>query len=111
MDVQMPELSGIEATRRTVNEQPQIGVLVLTMFDDDQSIFAAMRAGARGYLLKDADENDLLRALRAVADGEAIFGPVSPSGSSSSSPLARARQAATSPRARSRNSPIASARS
>lgn len=75
MDLQMPELSGVEATRRIVAEQPATGVLVLTMFDDDQSVFAAMRAGARGYLLKDADEDDLLRAIRAVADGEAIFGP------------------------------------
>ena len=52
MDLQMPQLSAVEATRRIVTEQPEAGVLVLTMFDDDQSVFAAMRAGARGYLLK-----------------------------------------------------------
>jgi DNA-binding NarL/FixJ family response regulator len=75
MDLQLPDGSGIEATRSIVSELPGTGVLVLTMFDDDDSVFAAMRAGARGYLLKGADRDEIVRALRAVADGEAIFGP------------------------------------
>jgi DNA-binding NarL/FixJ family response regulator len=75
MDLKMPGLNGIEATRRIVARSPHIGVLVLTMFDDDDSVFAAMRAGARGYLLKGALKADTLRAIRAVASGEAIFGP------------------------------------
>jgi DNA-binding NarL/FixJ family response regulator len=73
MDIKMPELNGIEATRRLVADSPQIGVLVLTMFDDDDSVFAAMRAGARGYLLKDALLDEVLRAITAVSRGEAIF--------------------------------------
>jgi DNA-binding NarL/FixJ family response regulator len=75
MDLHMPELNGIEATRRLVQTQPSVAVLVVTMFDDDDSVFAAMRAGARGYLLKDADQGEIIRAVRAVASGEAIFGP------------------------------------
>jgi DNA-binding NarL/FixJ family response regulator len=75
MDIQMPELNGIEATRQIVSRSPHIGVLVLTMFEDDDSVFAAMRAGARGYLLKGAGANDIARAIRAVGSGEAIFGP------------------------------------
>jgi DNA-binding NarL/FixJ family response regulator len=75
MDLQMPELNGIEATARIVAESPHIGVLVLTMFEDDDSVFAAMRAGARGYLLKGADQAEIVRAIRAVGSGEAIFGP------------------------------------
>jgi DNA-binding NarL/FixJ family response regulator len=75
MDLRMPELNGIEATRRIVDAQPQIGILVLTMFEDDDSVFAAMRAGARGYLLKGSEQDEVLRAIRAVASGEAIFGP------------------------------------
>ena len=74
MDLKMPGASGIEATRRIVRENPRIGVLVLTMFDDD-SVFAAMRAGARGYLLKDARLEDVVRAIDAVGRGEAIFSP------------------------------------
>ena len=74
MDLKMPGASGIEATRRIVRESPRIGVLVLTMFDDD-SVFAAMRAGARGYLLKDARLEDVVRAIDAVGRGEAIFSP------------------------------------
>jgi DNA-binding NarL/FixJ family response regulator len=75
MDLHMPGLNGIEATRRIVHHSPHVGVLVLTMFEDDASVFAAMRAGARGYLLKGADKAEILRALQAVASGEAIFGP------------------------------------
>ena len=75
MDVNMPGVNGIDATRRIVAESPHIGVLVLTMFDEDESVFQAMRAGARGYLLKGADREDVLRAVYAVARGDAIFGP------------------------------------
>jgi DNA-binding NarL/FixJ family response regulator len=75
MDVQMPERNGIEATREIVGQSPHVGVLVLTMFEDDDSVFAAMRAGARGYLLKGSDHDEIVRAIRAVSSGEAIFGP------------------------------------
>lgn len=75
MDLRMPQLNGIEATRQIVQTSPHVGVLVLTMFEDDESVFAAMRAGARGYLLKGADRDDIVRAVRAVAAGEAIFAP------------------------------------
>ena len=75
MDLKMPGMNGIEATRRIHEAQPDIGVLVLTMFDDDDSVFAAMRAGARGYLLKDADKDEVVRAIVAVERGEAIFSP------------------------------------
>jgi DNA-binding NarL/FixJ family response regulator len=74
MDLRMPEMSGIEATRRILESDPSTGVLVLTMSEDDDSLFAAMRAGARGYIPKDADAEELLRAIRAAAVGEAIFG-------------------------------------
>jgi DNA-binding NarL/FixJ family response regulator len=75
MDLNLPGLNGIEATRRIVGESPHIGVVALTMFDEDESVFQVMRAGARGYLLKGADQDEILRAVRAVADGGAIFGP------------------------------------
>ncbi len=75
MDVKMPGLDGIEATRRIVATSPHIAVLVLTMYEDDESVFASLRAGARGYLLKGADRAEIVRAIRAVASGEAIFGP------------------------------------
>ena len=73
MDLHMPGLNGIEATRLLRETSPHIGILVLTMFEDDESIFAAMRAGARGYLLKGADRGEIGRALSAVSHGEAIF--------------------------------------
>ncbi len=75
MDLNMPNLNGIEATREIVGASPHIRVLVLTMFEDDDSVFAAMRAGARGYLLKGADKAEIVRAISGVASGEAIFGP------------------------------------
>jgi DNA-binding NarL/FixJ family response regulator len=75
MDVKMPVMNGIEATREVVSTNPDTGVLVVTMLEDDDSVFAAMRAGARGYLLKGAEQAEVLRAIRAVANGEAIFGP------------------------------------
>ncbi len=75
MDISMPGLDGIAATRRIVDTSPHIAVLVLTMADDEAAVFDALRAGARGYLLKGADRLELGRAIRAVAAGEAIFGP------------------------------------
>jgi DNA-binding NarL/FixJ family response regulator len=75
MDLRMPGLDGIEATRRIVQDSPHIAVLALTMLEDDDSVFAAMRAGARGYLLKGTLKAEILRAIQGVASGEAIFGP------------------------------------
>ena len=74
MDIQMPALNGIEATRQILNAHPETHVLVLTMFDNDNSVFAAIRAGAKGYLLKGAEQQDVERAILTVAAGEAIFG-------------------------------------
>ena len=75
MDIQMPDRNGVEATRQIVQTSPHIGVIIVTMFEDDDSLFAAMRAGARGYVLKGADQEEMLRAIRAVSRGEALFGP------------------------------------
>src|SRR5918995_1463529 len=75
MDIQMPGINGIEATRRILERNPNIGVVVVTMFEDDDSVFAAMRAGARGYVLKGADAQEVLKVVGAVAAGEAHFGP------------------------------------
>jgi DNA-binding NarL/FixJ family response regulator len=75
MDIQMPDLSGIAAAREIARAAPDVAVLMLTMFDDDDSVFAAMRAGARGYVLKGAQQDEIIRAIQAVAAGEAIFGP------------------------------------
>lgn len=75
MDVQMPDVNGIEATRSILRASPNVGVIVVTMLEADDSVFAAMRAGARGYVLKGADQSEMLRAIRAVAAGEALFGP------------------------------------
>jgi DNA-binding NarL/FixJ family response regulator len=75
MDIMMPELNGILATERLVAAQPGVGVIMLTMLEDDDSLFAAMCAGARGYILKGADKAEMLRTIRAVAAGEARFGP------------------------------------
>lgn len=73
MDISMPELSGLEATRRILAASPHVAVLMVTMFDDDESVFAAMRSGARGYLLKGADKDELERAVTAASRGEALF--------------------------------------
>ncbi len=75
MDLNMPGVGGIEATRRILRTSPHIAILVVSMFEDDDSIFAALQAGARGYLLKGALKAEILRSIRAVSSGEAIFGP------------------------------------
>ncbi|OLF16031.1 response regulator [Actinophytocola xanthii] len=75
MDLHLPDIDGIEATRQIVTERARTGVVVLTMFNDTESVFAAMRAGARGYLLKGSGQEEIIRAVHAVGRGEAIFGP------------------------------------
>ena len=75
MDIKMPGLGGIEATRRILAANPRVRVLVVTMFEDDATVFAAMRAGARGYVLKDDDKDDVLGAIRTVGRAGAVFGP------------------------------------
>ena len=74
MDVQMPELNGIEATRRLADAAPEVGVVVLTMSEDDGTVFSAVRAGARGYLVKGAEQDEIVRAITAVAAGGVVFG-------------------------------------
>lgn len=75
MDLRMPVVNGIEATRRIHRASPHIGILVVTVFEDDTSVFPAIRAGARGYLLKNAEQDELVRAIRTVANGGVIFSP------------------------------------
>ncbi len=75
MDIQMPDMNGIEATRHILDARPDTGVIMLTMLEDDDSLFAAMSAGARGYILKGADKAEVLRTVTAVAAGQALFGP------------------------------------
>lgn len=75
MDIQMPGTGGIEATRRITADEPDANVLMVTMFEDDATVFAAMRAGARGYVLKGANYEEMLRAIKACGNGEAIFSP------------------------------------
>jgi DNA-binding NarL/FixJ family response regulator len=73
-DLVMPGLDGASATRRILERHPRIGVLVLSMHDDDEAVFGALRAGARGYLLKDSERDDIVRAILAIAAGEAVYG-------------------------------------
>ncbi len=73
MDIQMPGINGIEAARQIIHASPHIATLMVTMFDDDDSVFAAIRAGARGYILKGAKQDEIQRAIRAASNGEAIF--------------------------------------
>jgi DNA-binding NarL/FixJ family response regulator len=75
MDLRMPGVNGIEATRRIHRTSPHIGILILTVFEDDSSVFPAIRAGARGYLLKNSEQDELLRAINTVAAGGAVFSP------------------------------------
>jgi len=75
MDVRMPVVDGVEATRRIRAVAPETAVLMLTMYDDDATVFTAMQAGARGYLLKGADQDEIVAAIRSVVAGQAIFGP------------------------------------
>ena len=75
VDIRMPVLDGVEATRRVRESAPETAVLVLTMYDDDATVLTAMQAGARGYLLKGAEQEEIVGAIRAVAAGQAIFGP------------------------------------
>jgi DNA-binding NarL/FixJ family response regulator len=75
MDIQMPGMKGIEATRHILHSSPHIRILMVTMFEDEASVFTAIRAGARGYVLKDTEKTELLRAIRAAGSGEAIFSP------------------------------------
>ena len=75
MDIQMPDINGVEATQRILKTQPDTGIIIVTMLEDDDSLFSAMRAGALGYVLKGADKAEMLKSIRAVAEGEALFGP------------------------------------
>jgi DNA-binding NarL/FixJ family response regulator len=75
MDVQMPDMNGLEATRQVLRRRPHVGIIIVTMFEDDETVFAAMRSGAKGYVLKGAGQAELVRAIEAVAHGEALYGP------------------------------------
>jgi len=75
MDIRMPDLDGIEATRILCREMPHIGIIFVTMFEDDEFVFRGLQAGGRGYILKDADPETMLRAIHAVANGESLLGP------------------------------------
>ena len=75
MDIQMPGMDGVEATRRLCAALPEVAVLVLTMFEDDETVLAAVRAGARGYLLKGADQQEILAAIRSVTAGQLVLDP------------------------------------
>jgi len=75
MDIRMPDMSGIEATRSIHRKMPHIGIIFVTMFRDDESVFRGLQAGGRGYILKDSEPETMLRAIRAVAHGESLLGP------------------------------------
>ncbi len=75
MDVNMPRLNGIEAVQLILQAHPNLGIIMVTMLEDDASVFAAMKAGARGYILKGAHHEDVLQAIRTVAGGQSVFGP------------------------------------
>jgi DNA-binding NarL/FixJ family response regulator len=75
MDLQLPGQGGIAAIRDIMAAIPTVRILVITLYEDDDSVFAALRAGARGYVLKDSDEEDMVRAIRAIAAGESLFSP------------------------------------
>lgn len=75
MDIQMPDMTGIDATQQILGTHPDIGIIILTMLEDDDSLFSALQAGARGYVLKGADKAEMVRSIRAIANGEALFGP------------------------------------
>jgi two-component system, NarL family, response regulator LiaR len=75
MDIQMPELDGIEATRMMHREMPHLGIVFITMYENDEFVFRGLQAGGRGYILKDADPDTMLRAIRGVAKGESLLGP------------------------------------
>ena len=76
MDIQMPDMNGVKATEKIIEEHPHMGIIMLTMLEDDNSLFSALRAGARGYVLKGADKAEMVRCIRAVKNGEALFGPI-----------------------------------